>query len=132
MLVRSLPSIEPSPDFMRRLNARIEQLGPAARVDVVGSRIQLPIAAFAALAAGIAAVAYLSLETTHYYAPNSTIQPAPAVATLPEAPLTPPMPNAAFVASVPTGMPVWPAVFMAGQAPLEFASMELHDASFAR
>ena len=35
MLVRSLPSIEPSADFLHRLNARIEQLGPAARVDVV-------------------------------------------------------------------------------------------------
>jgi hypothetical protein len=33
----------------------------------------------------------------------------------------------AFVASVPTGMPVWPAVLMVGQAPLHFASMEFRD-----
>ena len=36
-------------------------------------------------------------------------------------------PNAAFVASVPTGMPVWPAVLMVGQAPLHFASMEFRE-----
>ena len=132
MVVRSLPAIEPSPDFMRRLNARIEQLGPAARVDVIGSRPQVPFATFAALAAGIAAVAYLAVETTHYFAPVPLVQPAPAVATLPETPTTPPMANAAFVASVPTGMPVWPAVLMMGQAPMEFASMELRETSLTR
>jgi anti-sigma factor RsiW len=132
MLVRSLPPIEPSSDFMQRLNARIERMGPVARVDVVGSRPQLPLTAFAAFAAGIAAVAYLAVETTHYFAPASLGQPVPAIATLPETPTTPPMANAAFVASVPTGMPVWPAVLMVGQAPMEFASMQFREASLTR
>jgi hypothetical protein len=31
------------------------------------------------------------------------------------------------VASVPTGIPVWPTVLMVGQTPLRFASMEMSD-----
>jgi hypothetical protein len=38
-----------------------------------------------------------------------------------------PLTGAAFVASVPTGMPVWPAVLMVGQAPLHLASMEFRE-----
>jgi hypothetical protein len=37
--------------------------------------------------------------------------------------------NAAIVASVPTGMPVWPAVLMVGEAPLRFANMEFHEST---
>jgi hypothetical protein len=42
-----------------------------------------------------------------------------------------PISGAAFVASVPTGIPVWPAVLMAGQSPLQFASLQFHDGSDA-
>src|SRR4051812_32498142 len=50
LLVRNLPPIEASPDFMARLNARIERLGPEARVDVIAPRPLMPsTAAFAAL-----------------------------------------------------------------------------------
>jgi len=130
MLVRSLPSIEPSPDFIARLNARLEELGPVSRADVVVPRPYLPsVSAFAALAAGIAAVAYMSIETTRYFSPSQDIRPAPAVASAFE-PV--PIANAAFVASVPTGMPVWPAVLMVGQAPVHFADMEFHDVKLTR
>ena len=128
LLVRNLPPIEPSPDFMARLNERLEQLGPTSRVDLVSPRshlTHLPSAsAFAALAAGVAAVAYMAIETTHYFAPVEELRMPPVVATLPEAAASTPMANAAFVASVPTGMPVWPAVLMVGQAPMRFASMD--------
>jgi hypothetical protein len=43
-----------------------------------------------------------------------------------------PMANAAFVASVPTGIPVWPAVLMVGQTPMQFASMNFGDVERSR
>lgn len=124
ILVRNLPNIEPSPEFMARLNARLEALGPSAAVDRVSPRPYLPsLAAFAALAAGIAAVAFIATQADRHYVRQQPAELPPALATLPEA--TPaPVANAAFVASVPTGIPVWPAVLMAGQAPMHFASME--------
>jgi hypothetical protein len=142
LLVRNLPTIEPSPDFVARLNARLEQLGPASRVDIVAPRPQLPTAAtIAALAAGVVVVAYMALETSHYFArpmaePTVAVA-APAVEAAPSSlsPIEPgpaPSANAAFVASVPTGIPLWPAVLMAGQAPMHFASGEVHEAALTR
>ena len=47
---------------------RLEELGPTARVDLVAPRPHLPSAgALAALAAGVVAVAYMAIETTHYF-----------------------------------------------------------------
>jgi hypothetical protein len=43
-----------------------------------------------------------------------------------------PSANAAFVASVPTGIPLWPAVLMAGQAPMHFASTDFREADLSR
>lgn len=136
MLVRSLPPIEPSPDFFNKLNARLAELGPEARVDAVPQRSLFPsmlpsMASFAALAAGIVAVAYMAVETNNYFAP-ATDQRLSAVGTVVAMPIadsepmrvaTPmPMSNAALVASVPTGISVWPAVLMAGQSPMHFAA----------
>jgi hypothetical protein len=140
LIVRNLPPIQPSPDFMVRLNQRLDQLGPAARVDLIAPRPHLPSAgALAALAAGVVAVAYMAIETSHYFATEAD---APAQATVASVlpaqsvpmlePVAVPMANSAFVASVPTGMPVWPAVLMAGQSPLHYASMDFHDADPAR
>ena len=140
LLVRNLPPIEPSPDFMRRLNARLEALGPDARVDVVSRSYFPSVGAFTALAAGIAAVAYLAIETTNYFAAvpqvttaavaSASVAPSPAMPLL--EPVSASMANAAFVASVPTGMPVWPAVLMVGQAPLRFANLDFHDGDLTR
>ena len=101
-------------------------------MDTISPRPYLAsVGTFAALAAGLAAVAYLSIETTHYFAPDPTVQRAPIVAQAVDT--TPaPIANAAFVASVPTGMPVWPAVLMIGQAPVRFASLEFRDADETR
>lgn len=130
MLVRSLPSIEPSPDFVARLNARLEAMGPVSRVDLVAPRPYLPsVSAFAALAAGVAAVAYMAIETTRYFTPPQDVRVTPAVASAFE---PAPMANAAFAASVPTGMPVWPAVLMVSEAPIHFANMDFHEASLTR
>jgi hypothetical protein len=143
LLVRNLPPIEPSPDFVARLNARLEQLGPASRIDVVAPRPQLPSAAtFAALAAGVVVVAYMALETSHYFArpmeatPSVAVgAPAPELTPVALPPIEPgpaPSANAAFVASVPTGIPLWPAVLMAGQAPMHFGNSDFHEAALTR
>jgi len=132
MIVRSLPAIEPSPDFMARLTERLHAMPPTPEYDGgrTGSFLP-PLGAIAALAAGVAIVAYMALQTSRYYAPDGgpRIEPAIAAATLP---MAAPMANAAFMASVPTGMPVWPAVLMVGQAPMRFASATLENAAETR
>jgi anti-sigma factor RsiW len=131
LLVRNLPAIQPSHEFMQRLNDRLAQLGPVSRVELIAPRTSfVPFAAFAALAAGIAAVAYLSVTTTRYFDSGETAGPAVAVA--PEAGPPAPIANAAFVASVPTGIPIWPAVLMAGEAPGHFANMDLRESETTR
>lgn len=132
LLVRNLPPIEPSPEFMARLNSRLADLRASPRVDLVASRPYLPaVGAYAALAAGILAVAYMTVETTHYYAPEQDTRISPIAASAPA--LSPvPMANGAFVASVPTGIPVWPAVLMVGEAPMHFATLEFHESESAR
>jgi hypothetical protein len=131
MLVRSLPPIEPSPEFMARLNDRLQHLDPASRDDFISFRLRFSsVGAFAALAAGVVAVAYMAVETSNYYAPRSEAQMPSAVATLPAVPV--PMADAAFVASVPTGMPVWPALLMVGQAPMRFADMDFRETDRTR
>jgi len=128
MLVRNLPPIEPSADFMARLNERLEQLGPNSRVDLVAPRPYFPSAgAVAALAAGVMVVAYMAIETTHYFNPPMELQSASVASTSPFEPAPASIANSAFVASVPTGIPVWPAVLMVGQAPLHFANMDFHE-----
>jgi hypothetical protein len=126
LVVRNLPTIEPSPDFMARLNARLQEVGPVSRVEYAPTRSPLPsLGVFAILAAGVVAIGYVTIHTTRSFRPEAATLPA-VVASAPEAVDTP-LTSAAIVASVPTGMPVWPAVLMAGEAPLTFASLEFRD-----
>jgi hypothetical protein len=133
LVVRNLPPIEASPDFFNKLNARLAELGPDARTDVVARRGHLGSAAsFAALAAGIVAVAYMAVETNNYFAQPEDFRlgAASSVASAPAMPsMTTPtsITSAALVASVPTGIPVWPAVLMVGQTPMHFASADFRD-----
>ena len=134
MLVHNLPSIEPSADFMVRLNARLTEIGPPPQYAPRNSLfLSMPaIGTFAAVAAGIGVVVVLSMRATHYVAPTQ-IASAPVTATvdsIPDltftaAPEVTPLANAAYIAAVPMGIPMWPAVLMAGEAPVRFASMEL-------
>ncbi len=147
LLVRNLPVIEPSPDFMIRLNARLSEIGPAPTYAPARTSLFFSVPAlgtFAAVAAGIGVIAVLSFRTTHYVAPvqeanaHITDAPIPNTPISADVDLTPapmpsansgadgtPMANAAYVAAVPTGMPIWPAVLMIGESPVRFATMEL-------
>jgi hypothetical protein len=136
MLVHNLPMIEPSADFMARLNAKLTEVGPPPRYAPRGSLFfTMPaMGTFAAVAAGIGVVAVLSMRMAHYGAPTQ-IASAPVAAvvdSLPDLTFTSiappevtPLANAAYVAAVPTGIPIWPAVLMAGEAPVRFVNMEL-------
>ena len=130
MLVRSLPRIEPSRDFMLRLNARLGELRSSR--DIVRGPVpptyRLGSGAFAALAAALALIAYLALAAMNRFGQPAELRLPPVVATAPE---TPPslLTDPAFMAAISTGVPMWPAVLMADQAPQRMANVEFHDAA---
>lgn len=119
LLVKSLPTIEPSPDFRARLDARLKMVQP----ELAAPRFRPSLAAFASMAAGVVLVAALAAGGMRSGG-DDVIRLAPVVATLPEPEpsqeLTP-----ALVATVPTGMSVWPAIMAASQASVHFVAAEL-------
>jgi len=127
LIVRNLPRIEPSPDFMARLNSRLEELRVARGGLSDAPAYPLGSGSFAALAAGLALLGYLALETMNRFRGPAELRLAPVVATAPEEP-TSLMMDPGFVAAFSTGMPMWPAVLMADQAPQHLA-VELHEAA---
>ena len=118
LLVKSLPTIEPSPDFRVRLDARLKLVQP----EVAAPRFRPALSTFATIAAAALVVAVLAANT--FGRGNAVIRMSPVVATLPEPEpsqaLTP-----ALVATVPTGMSVWPAIMAASQASVHFVAAEL-------
>ena len=126
MLARNLPRIEPSADFMERLQARLREID---RFDGGGSRSRFPglfPGSFALLAASVVGVAVLAGTMTWRSGPPEPVRLAPVVASIPAEPPEP-VASAAVVASLATGIPVWPAVFMAGQLPVQAISVGLRD-----
>jgi hypothetical protein len=128
LLARNLPTIELSKGFDSRLQRRLIQeraLGSAVRDagDGLGTHGWRPMSlgAYAALAAGILAVAGMATTMSMLGQEHRMIRLAPVVASLPE-PEPSTLATPAMVASMPAGMPVWPAVFVAQQAPWHFAS----------
>lgn len=122
MLVKSLPTIEPSPDFQARLEARLRTISPAAPVPPMRS----VSTSFIALAAGIVFVAFLAAESRRGSSKTEStpIRLAPVVASIPEFE-TSPVASPALVATVPTGMSVWPAIMAASQTPIHFVAAEM-------
>jgi hypothetical protein len=128
LVAHNLPTIEPSARFSERLQMRLAQeraLLAAAHVShgaIIGSRWRpLSVGAYAAMAAGILVVAGLAATLTRVGHEQDAIRLAPVVATLPE-PEPSTLATPAMVASMPTGMTVWPALYVAQQAPWHFAS----------
>ena len=131
LLARNLPTVELSRGFDERLRLRLMQEralianGRAAHSSSVlstGGWRPLAVSTSAAIAAGLIVVAGLAttLGVLGTREP-STIRLAPVVATLP-APEPSTLATPAMVASMPAGMPVWPALFVAQQAPWHLAS----------
>lgn len=128
LVAHNLPIIQPSARFTERLQRRLAQeqlllasvrLSRAAHED--GWWPPLSAGAYAAMAAGILAVAGLAAALTQGTAERDAIRLAPVIAYLPETDpsrLTTP----AMVASMPLGMTVWPALYVAQQTSWQFAS----------
>ena len=126
LVARNLPMIQPSAAFGQRLQARLDaernsELGPiqddtfaSHGSSMFGGRYAIVMTAVL-MAAGVAGT--LALATSR----DDVIRMTPVVASLPETELSP-LTTPTMVASVSAGMPMWPAVFVAQQAPWHFAS----------
>jgi hypothetical protein len=138
LIFRNMPMIEPSPDFGRRLNARLRQTERSLAWSHAGARGP-SWTTFAWAASGVVAAGYILVAT--FGAPigaaarRTELALAPVVVTaqiprarVASAPVGPlrasPMASPAIVASVSMGMPVWPAALLAAQAPMHFAATE--------
>jgi hypothetical protein len=128
LVAHNLPTIELSARFGERLQLRLARertLLAAARASgdaITDSRWRpVSVGGYTAMAAGILAVAGLAATFTNVGREQEMIRLAPVVATLPE-PEPSTLATPAMVASMPTGMTVWPALYVAQQAPWHFAS----------
>ena len=127
LLAHNLPTIEPSAAFGERLQLRLRHeraimAGHGGRHGRTEGRWRpAALGMYAALAAAMLVAAGLGTSLASTFAHRATIRLAPVVATLPESePAT--LATSAMVASVPAGISLWPAVFVAQQAPWHFAS----------
>ena len=127
LLAHNLPTIEPSAAFGERLQRRLRQeraimAGHAVRHGSTEGRWHpVKLGMYAALAAAMLLAAGLGTTLAGTFARRDPIRLAPVVATLPEnEPAT--LATSAMVASMPAGISLWPAVFVAQQAPWHFAS----------
>ena len=119
LLMRNLPSIEPSAGFRVRLDARLRESRASARGGVDVARMAR-YAAIAAMLSGITLAAQRSLRPHE----PSPFRMAPVVASAMA--LEPsPFGTQGLVATVPTGMSIWPAIVMASQAPSRLMAAEL-------
>ena len=128
LLVRNLPRLEASPEFVARLNLRLQELGTLDRNAAISRQYGYSIAVFTSLAAGLALAAFVVLEVSTRHSTLPEIRLAPVIATAPEAPRLP-LADPAYVTAITTGMPVWPAVLMADEAPMHLTNtVELQQA----
>lgn len=143
LLFRNMPTIEPSPDFGRRLNARLRQTERSLAWSHAAGMRGPSWTTFAWAASGVLAAGYILVATiggpvsggAMAVARSTELALAPVVVTahvpkarVDSAPIGPlrasPMASPAIVASVSMGMPVWPAALLAAQAPMHFATTE--------
>jgi anti-sigma factor RsiW len=130
LLARNLPVVQPSADFMERLNARLRELGPVDRYAVAAPSYRVFSATtFSSIAATIMAIALLASALLRSDSRGTELRLPPVVASVPEPePASAPVSNPVYVASFMTGMPVWPAVMQAGEASLHMANVEFRQA----
>lgn len=113
---------------MSKLSERIAELESTGALSEPAAAYRLTTGAFAALAAGLTLVAYAALEATNRFGAPETLTLPPVVATAPAAPAAS-LSAPAYMAAISTGMPLWPAVLMADEAPRQMADAELQQAA---
>ena len=127
LVARNLPTIQPSADFSQRLQARLEEernsgeLLRYTRDPMAPHGRWMPAGRYAAFVTGLLLIAGAAGVITATSARDDVIHLAPVVASVPESEVSP-ITTPTMVASVSAGMPMWPAVFVAQQAPWHFAS----------
>jgi hypothetical protein len=128
LVAHNLPTIQPSAAFSERLQARLRAermsvglIDQAETSYLVRRWYPLSASAFTALAVGVLATAGLAVSVSLSNSDDDVIRLAPVVASRPEVEASVLMPPT-MVAAVPAGMPLWPAVFVAQQAPWHFAN----------
>lgn len=130
LVARNLPRIEVSEGFQVRLQARLERerIAMATPRSVATRRVPAP-ARGTSTARGVAAAAALFAVGIMGYrlVPDDDGPPRldAVVASNPPAPtIAGEDPAPAFVASMSTGIPMWPALMLAEEGPLRFVAME--------
>jgi hypothetical protein len=116
MVVHSLPTIEPSPGFSTRLDARLRECRLSqATASSGGFRTVAAIGAIASLIM----LGYVAetMKAADQRQPDIMLPPAIAMAVPPD---TTPAPS--IVASVSAGMPIWPAALLVEQGGLQTVS----------
>jgi anti-sigma factor RsiW len=130
LVFRNLPSVEPSPDFYARLSARIESERARPQIPTFAARGP-GMGTFMSVAASLVAVGYIAATSLNWTRPRGDVMLAPVIATEPA--IAPPsVESQALVASMSAGMPVWPMVYFAEQAPMRFAQVQFTQASLGR
>lgn len=131
LLVRNLPPLKVSEGFDERLRARLDRDWPAtSSADRRGGHARaLARRAVAALLVATAALAVRVAGDDSM--PTPVLAPAVVVAS-PTAAYAPDDPAPAFMASMTTGIPMWPALMHAEEGPLRFATAEPRAASYSR
>ncbi|MEO5589233.1 MAG: zf-HC2 domain-containing protein [Gemmatimonadaceae bacterium] len=123
MLVRSLPQIEPSPEFASRLEKRLLAV-KLADADAASRGGSGRLAASVMLASA-AMLAYIGVSLGQVDAAHElSLPPVVATATAADAyAVNTPAPE--MIASVPAGVPLWTGALLAEQTLVHFASMEM-------
>lgn len=130
LLARNLPVIEPSTDFMARLNVRLREVGPVDRYAVATPAYRrFSVGVLSVLAASIMTVSLLAGAVLRDDARDAELSLPPVVATIPEPePAPAPVASPVYAASFMSGIPVWSAVMQAGEASLHMANVEFRQA----
>ncbi len=127
-LVRNIPRLEPTGDFRERLFNRIESEQASWKSD--HRPPGLSVRAFAASAVSLIAIIAIAAAGAEWRRRVEQLPRLPAVVALP--PSTPGSASApAMVAAMSAGMAVWPALWLAEEAPFRYASDASRPASNA-
>jgi anti-sigma factor RsiW len=128
LLVRNLPQLRVSGGFEDRLRGRI--LAESA-MEQPARRARRPVRGIAAAAAVVVAIAAGSLSLQKRVPLAPVLRPVVVTYSAP-APYASDDPAPAYVASMSTGIPMWPALMLAEEGPLLFANGEAQAVSFTR
>ena len=129
MLFRSLPSIEPSPDFSSRLEQKLKGIRADAGATHSGRARRF---AAAVVISSTVMLAYIGVQLREVdVSPNLAFPPVVALASINDSEASGVVNNAAgeMAAVAPAGLPIWTAVLLADQSSAHFASVEFASAS---